>query len=534
MTPPPAEAPSTDNLIGRVIANRFEVTSVLGEGGMGKVYAAKDRESGQLAAVKLVHGKLSGNEEYVARLKQEARTAGRLRHDAAVRILAHGETEHGEPYLAMEYCPGRSLKEVIAKEKHLDVSRACNVVAQVLGAVGAAHKQGIIHRDLKPENIKIAPDALRGEGVKVLDFGVAKFIGGEGAPEMENAVKTKTGIILGTPKYMAPEQIRGEQVDGRADIYSCGAILYELLSGTPPFQAEDVFGYVSKHLKESVVSLTERCPEFAIPKEVDDLVLWMLEKNPLQRPKDAQQVIQVLDKYARGSSAARMMFMAKVAACWLVPAAAAAAICMKAVKDEIPVKVVQAAAEEGGKAIEAILPYSLSLVRLHGAMLALGLGIAGTAGVLWQPRLSVAAYLRRILLASGIVLAFQGLALAFGGAAYAGMSYGFTGLMIFAAFSLSWPLENRGLRFVFAGVLAPVIAAVLNPVPLKLARAVEESDWGPERGEFFLRIWRSELWQGDGLLQSAGGNALLVVLATGVLIGIGTVFLPKPGRGTAA
>jgi serine/threonine-protein kinase len=305
----PETTTSADPMIGRVLAGRFEIASVLGEGGMGKVYSARDQETDQLAAVKVVSVKLSDNEEYVQRLKQEARTAGRLRHENAVRILAHGETDTGEAYLAMEYCPGRSLKEMIAKEKHLGVARSSNIIAQVLGAVGAAHKQGIIHRDLKPENIKIAPDALRGEGVKVLDFGVAKFIGGDGAPEMENAVKTKTGIILGTPKYMAPEQIRGEQTDGRADIYSCGAILYEMLSGAPPFQSEDVFGYVSKHLKEPVIPLAERCPEYAIPKELDDLVLWMLEKNPLQRPKDAQQVVEVLGKFAGKTSSARMVFL---------------------------------------------------------------------------------------------------------------------------------------------------------------------------------------------------------------------------------
>jgi hypothetical protein len=520
-----------DAFIGRTIANRFEVVAVLGEGGMGKVYTAKDKETGLLAAVKVVHGKLSGNEEYVARLKQEARTAGRLRHDSAVRILAHGETESGEAYLAMEYCPGRSLKEVVAKEKHLGISRACNIIAQVLGAVGAAHKQGIIHRDLKPENIKIAPDPLRGEGVKVLDFGVAKFIGGEGAPEMENAVKTKTGIILGTPKYMAPEQIRGEQVDGRADIYSCGAILYELLSGSPPFQAEDVFGYVTKHLKEPVMTLTERCPEFQIPKELDELVLWMLEKNPLQRPKDAQQVIQGLDKYARGSSSARMKFMGKVAACWALPAVAAAVVAWKMVPDELPVKVLQDGAP-GEKAIEKVFPISLGLVRLHGIAAALGLGVAGTVGVIWQPRLSVAAFVRRVFLASGIILAAQGLAWAMGGALFSALSYGFTGLLVFAAFSLSWPMESRALRFAFAGVLAPALAAVLNPVPLRLAREVAGVEGDPKR-EFFLRIWRSELWQGEGFLQSVGGNALLVVLVTGVLIGFGTAFLPKPGRGSS-
>ncbi|MHC4821826.1 MAG: serine/threonine-protein kinase, partial [Planctomycetota bacterium] len=224
--------PEADPYLGKTIAGRFEVENVLGEGGMGKVYGAKDLETGGMAALKVVVGQLTGNEEYVKRLQQEARTAGRLRHEAAVRIVAFGETESGAPYLAMEYCLGVTLKDMLAKEGHLPIARACNIASQMIDAVGSAHKQGIIHRDLKPEHIKIAPDAMRGEAVKVLDFGVAKFIGGEDAPEMENAVKTKTGIILGTPKYMAPEQIRGEQVDGRADLYSCGAILYELLSGT--------------------------------------------------------------------------------------------------------------------------------------------------------------------------------------------------------------------------------------------------------------------------------------------------------------
>ena len=517
---------AVDTFIGRTIAGRFEVVAVLGEGGMGKVYTAKDKETGQLAAVKVVHGKLSDNEEYVARLKQEARTAGRLRHDAAVRILHHGETEQGESYLAMEYCPGRSLKEVIAKEKHFDVPRACNVIAQMLGAVGAAHKQGIIHRDLKPENIKIAPDPLRGEGVKVLDFGVAKFIGGDGAPEMENAVKTKTGIILGTPKYMAPEQIRGEQVDGRADIYSCGAILYELLSGVPPFQAEDVFGYVSKHLKEPVISLSERCPEYLIPKELDDLVLWMLEKNPLQRPKEAQQVVEILDKYARGSSSARMKFMGKVAASWLVPSIAAAVILGAMVPATLKVTVRDVVE---GKPVEEIRDYSLALLKIHGILGALALGIAGTAGVLYQPRLSVMAYIRRLILVGLVIFAFQFAALAFGGQLFASLSYALTGMLIFVAFSLSWPMENRVLRLVWAGILAPVLAVLLNPVPLMTVADAASKD---PPVQFFHQIWRSELWQSGLSLQSIGFHAVLAVFLTGVLVGVGTVFLPKPGRGS--
>jgi len=528
---PAAESPSADKLIGRVLADRFEIASVLGEGGMGKVYSAKDRESDSLAAVKVVHGKLSDNEEYVQRLKQEARTAGRLRHENAVRILAHGETEQGEAFLAMEYCPGRSLKEVIAKEKHLAVPRACNIIAQVLGAVGAAHKQGIIHRDIKPENIKIAPDPLRGEGVKVLDFGVAKFIGGDGAPEMENAVKTKTGIILGTPKYMAPEQIRGEQVDGRADIYSCGAILYEMLSGTPPFQAEDVFGYVSKHLKEAVITLGDRCPERGVPKELDDLVMWMLEKNPLQRPKDAQQVVEALGKYAGGTSSARMQYLLKVLAAWFLPGAAAAAAIWTLLPPSIPVQVTQAGGE-GQEPLTATLPFSLDLLRIHGTLAAAFLGIAGTAGVMWQPRTSVAAYMRRLALVTVLLAVGQGVALALHGALFAAASFFLTSLLVFVAFSLAWPMESRFHRFLWAGVAAPVAACLLNPVPLRLVKDAKGVA-GDASQEFFRRVWDPELWQGGGTA-TVGFWAVLTVVLTGLLVGIGALFLPKPGRGSAS
>ncbi len=523
-------ATAADPFLGRTIANRFELVSVLGEGGMGKVYTAKDRETGQLAAVKVIIGKLSGNEEYVARLRQEARTAGRLRHEAAVRIIAHGETEQGEPYLAMEYCPGRSLKEVVAKEKHLEIARACNIISQILGAVGAAHRQGIVHRDLKPENIKIAPDPLRGEGVKVLDFGVAKFVGGEGVPEMENAVKTKTGIILGTPKYMAPEQIRGEQVDGRSDIYSCGAILYELLSGTPPFQADDVFGYVTKHLKEPVMPLADRCPEFQIPKELDDLVMWMLEKNPVQRPKDSQQVNEILDKFAKGSSSARMKFLAKVGACWVLPGAAAAFAIAALIPDSVKVAVEEKDSIQEMRKVT--LDYGLTLLRAHGVALALGLGIAGTLGIVLQPRLSVAAYIRRLAVVGILLFLAQGAALAFGGAPWAMGTYAMASILMFVAFSLSWPMDRPVMRLLWTGIVAPVAAVLMNPVPL--VRGVVENQPVPaDATEFFLRINHGDLWKGAGLLQNLGVLAALTILLPGILIGIGTVFLPKPGRGSA-
>ncbi len=529
---PTAAPPATDPLIGRTVAKRFVVESVLGEGGMGKVYLVQDKETGQKAALKLVIGALSGNEEYVQRLRQEARTAGRLRHDGAVRILASGETETGEPYLAMEYCPGDNLKELLQREKHFDVARACNIVSQLVDAVGAAHRQGIIHRDLKPENIKVAPDPLRGEAVKVLDFGVAKFVGGEGVPEMENAVKTKTGIILGTPKYMAPEQIRGEAIDGRADLYSCGAILYEMLAGEPPFSAEDVFGYVSAHLKEPVLPLSERVPEYGIPKELDDLILWLLEKNPQQRPKDAAQVCIVLERYARTANTARVKFGMRVAGAWLVPAAASVALLHVLVPDRLPVKV-PALGPDGGEILREV-EYGMGLLRLHGSFAALGLGIGGAAGVLLQPRMSVAAYVRRLAVVAATVIVAQGIALAFHGAPYAAGASTLMALLIYACFSLAWPMDSLVQRFLWAGAVAPVVAVVLNPIPLRMYLGTEDAD-GTIPSEFFRWLGNTEeLWQAGASTGSVGFIAALAVLGMGVAFGLGTLVLPKPGRGSAS
>jgi hypothetical protein len=522
-------APDADPMIGKTVANRFEILSVLGEGGMGKVYLCKDKETGGQAALKLVLGKLTGNEEFVQRLKQEARTAGRLRHDGAVRILASGETETGAPYLAMEFCPGQTLKELIHREKHLDVPRACNIVAQLVDAVGAAHKQGIIHRDLKPENIKIAPDALRGESVKVLDFGVAKFVGGD-APEMENAVKTKTGIILGTPKYMAPEQIRGDQIDGRSDLYSCGAILYELLSGDPPFRADDVFGYVTAHLKEPVIPLTERVPEYAIPREVDDLVLWMLEKNPQQRPKDASQITTVLERHSHGSSGARIKFLSRVAGAWVLPAIAAAVLLLVMVPTGLNVSV---PAKVNGEDTLKTMVYGMELVRLHGLLAAVGLALGGGLGVYLVPRMSVSNYLKRLSIAGGFIAACQLIALALGGAGFAAAGFTVTALMVFAGFSLAWPMESPAMRVVWAGVVAPVVAAICNPVPLRMYE-VGALATDPLPTEFYLPVWDGLLWQQGLGLSSVGPVALLSIFAMGLFFGLGTLFLPKPGRGNAS
>jgi serine/threonine protein kinase len=249
---------------GTVLGERFEVESVVGQGAMGIVYRAKDRTTGGQAAIKVLHRQLVQSREYLSRFKREASAASRFRHEAAVRVIATGEAEDRQPYIAMDLVAGKSLREILLGGAPMPAGRAANIVQQLLRALGAAHHAGIVHRDMKPDNIRVVIDEDGIERPKVLDFGVAKFIAGD-VGEVEGALKTKTGIVLGTPKYMASEQIRGEAVDGRADIYSVGAILHEMLTGKPPFEADDVFGFVAMHLKEQVPALGERFPEIDIP-----------------------------------------------------------------------------------------------------------------------------------------------------------------------------------------------------------------------------------------------------------------------------
>ena len=202
---------------GSVLGDRFEILEPLGAGAMGVVFRAQDRSAGAPAAVKVLHRKLVTSGEYVSRFKREALAASRFRHEAAVKVLGTGETDDGLPYIAMELVEGQSLRELLDRSGPLPVGRACNIAHQLLRALGAAHRRGIVHRDIKPDNVRIVVDDDGIERPKLLDFGIVKFIGGDPG-ELEGAVKTKTGIVLGTPKYMAPEQVRGEGVDGRADV----------------------------------------------------------------------------------------------------------------------------------------------------------------------------------------------------------------------------------------------------------------------------------------------------------------------------
>jgi eukaryotic-like serine/threonine-protein kinase len=262
-----------------MVDGRYRVVSRLGAGGMADVFLAEDQQLGRKVALKLLHRRFAEDPDFVERFRREARAAAGLQHPNVVGIYDRGEYD-GTYYIAMEYLPGRTLKQVIREEAPLDPIRAINIAIQILKAARFAHRRGIIHRDLKPHNVMIddAGDA------KVTDFGIARA----GASDM-----TETGSIMGTAQYLSPEQAQGHSVSASSDLYSVGVVLYEMLTGRVPFDADAAVTIALKHVSEAPVPPSAINP--AIPPELEQTVLWTLNKNPADRPVDADQLITVLE-----------------------------------------------------------------------------------------------------------------------------------------------------------------------------------------------------------------------------------------------
>ena len=282
-----------DPLLGRIIAERYRIEELLGRGGMGVVYRVEHVRIGKLMAMKLLHGALAREKEVVKRFKREAEAVSRLDHPNTVQVFDFGQSE-GMMYLVMEYLPGRDLGQLLKDEGALDFTRVARIGAQVCGSVAQAHDLGIIHRDLKPENIMVLEDRGVSDFVKVLDFGLAKLREQE---EMGEKSITRAGSILGTPYYMAPEHIRGEEVDARSDVYAVGALIYKALTGVPPFWASTPVGVLTMHLTEDVVPPSERVPKRDIPLEADRIVLKAMSRDPRDRYQSMDELRADLVEY---------------------------------------------------------------------------------------------------------------------------------------------------------------------------------------------------------------------------------------------
>jgi tRNA A-37 threonylcarbamoyl transferase component Bud32 len=265
-----------DPLMGAVIGDRFLILERLGHGGSGTIYRAEHVTLRRKVAVKVLHHELSRDDLAVERFRREATTVSEIDNDHIVEIHDFGHTADGRLYLAMELLEGETLQDVIRRQKRLAVDHTVDVLLQLGEALAEAHAMGYVHRDLRPRNVWLSSRRGRPNFVKLLDFGLAKLVQHEG-----RAASTSLGMTFGDPKYMSPEQARGEAVDRRADIYSMGCIAYEMLVGEPPFGGSKVFDILTKHIDTVPGEPHERREE--VPAWLSDVVMRMLAKKPEDR-----------------------------------------------------------------------------------------------------------------------------------------------------------------------------------------------------------------------------------------------------------
>ena len=270
-----------DARLGRTLAGRFRIQRVLGRGGMGTVYEAEQVGLSRQVALKVLHPHIATSPGAVVRFQREATLMARLRHPGAAQVYDVGE-DGGELFLAMERLQGETLDALTYREGPLPVPVAVELIAQVLEVVEAAHALGIVHRDLKPANMMITGE-LSAPRVKVLDFGLAQIANGGSEGRI-----TQAGMVHGTPAYMSPEQCRSEPLDGRADLYSLGCVLYELIIGQPPFGEAPVAEVMSGHLYRPPLPPRQLRPQLQLPPSLESLVLECLAKVREQRPDNAQ------------------------------------------------------------------------------------------------------------------------------------------------------------------------------------------------------------------------------------------------------
>jgi eukaryotic-like serine/threonine-protein kinase len=297
-----ADSSAADPMVGRVLDGKYKILARLGEGGMGAVYRARRVHIGDEVAVKVLHANFVKDTAALERFRREARAAAMLKHPNVVAIYDYGEAreEAAPAFIVMELVAGKSLRDILESDGRLELQRAVALMRSICAGVAAAHRNQIIHRDLKPDNIIVVPphSDAEPEAAKVLDFGIAKLRDSAGGAGL-----TQTGVVIGTPYYMSPEQCMAETLDARSDVYSLGAMFYEMLAGAPPFSAATATGVVAKHLTE----LPPPLPLHAgIPPALEAVIMRALSKDRQGRQGDAAELsreLQPLTGQLQGDSA---------------------------------------------------------------------------------------------------------------------------------------------------------------------------------------------------------------------------------------
>src|SRR5450432_4454957 len=269
-----------DPLIGRVINDRFKISALIARGGMGKVYRAEQAPLGRVCALKVLNPSYAGDQdpEFHKRFFLEASIASKLTHPNTVTIFDYGRTDDDVYYMAMEYLVGHTLHRAIRDSGHFPEERAAHVARQICRALREAHALGVIHRDLKPANIFLLEHGDEPDYVKILDFGLVKEFAEEAKEQL-----TQTGLFMGSPKYMAPEQIRGDKVDARTDIYALGIILYEMVTGKVPFDRPNSVNILMAHVNEEAPPMRQMNPNAQFGPSIEETVMRCMAKDLEQR-----------------------------------------------------------------------------------------------------------------------------------------------------------------------------------------------------------------------------------------------------------
>ena len=283
--------PSRDPLTGTVVDRRYEVDAPLGEGGMGTVYKVRHMTLNRMFAMKVLRRDLAADAGLAARFLQEGRATAAIRHPSVVAITDFGQLDDGAPYFVMELLTGQTLATRMGGRGPMPPSEAAGIAKKLAEALGAAHAANVVHRDLKPENVFLvgaASGRAPADEIRIVDFGAAKVIGA--------SKLTRPGVVFGTPYYMSPEQASGQAVDARADIYSLGVLLYEMITGAVPFEADTYMGVLTKHMFAAPAKASERVPTGVQLGELDEVIHRALEKDPAARYQTMKELAAALDK----------------------------------------------------------------------------------------------------------------------------------------------------------------------------------------------------------------------------------------------
>ncbi|MGH3342509.1 MAG: Stk1 family PASTA domain-containing Ser/Thr kinase, partial [Carbonactinosporaceae bacterium] len=286
------DATLQDPLVGHVLDGRYRVDSRLARGGMATVYQAVDTRLERTVALKVMHTHLADNDDFVARFIQEAKSAARLSHPNVVAVFDQGG-DGRQAYLAMEFVRGRTLRDLLRDKRRLTPREAFRIIEPMLAALSAAHRAGIVHRDVKPENVLLADDGR----VKVADFGLARAVS---ATTSTNSA----GLLIGTPSYLSPEQVRRGAADARSDVYSSGILLFEMLTGEKPFSDANPVDIAARHVHDVVPAPSTRLPD--LPAGIDALVLAATSRDPRGRPADAGALLAEVHRVREGLTEAQL------------------------------------------------------------------------------------------------------------------------------------------------------------------------------------------------------------------------------------